>query len=50
MYNEKLRFKGGEGFEKFIFEVTELAKEINVDPIIKHSQGRISVMRIWMNQ
>lgn len=49
MYFANLRSNDDEAFEKFILEATELAKEIDVEPIIKHSQGRILARRVRRN-
>lgn len=49
MYFTNLRSNDDEAFEKFILEATELAKEIDVEPVIEHSQGRILARRVRRN-
>ncbi|XP_060855578.1 uncharacterized protein LOC132933285 [Metopolophium dirhodum] len=46
MYFPNLRYHNDEAFEKCILEATELAKEIDVEPVIQHSQGRILALRV----
>jgi hypothetical protein len=41
--------RSNEAFEKFILEAIELVKEIDVEPVIEHSQGRILVRRVRRN-